>query len=205
METLKSSFATLLPEGRNTRPKSIALFITALLLLMLASMTMQAQTKPTLVVTAIDAGRFYGDPNPTFTGNITGLASGDTITATYSTVADSSSAVGSYTIVATLVDPDNHLGNYTVVINNGTLTVTAAPLSIVADDLQRAAGQANPAFTGTVSGVKNGEAITATFDCSATATSGPGNYSIVPTVLDGSGKIGNYAVTVSKGTLTVTP
>jgi MBG domain-containing protein len=203
METLKSSFATLLPEGKSTRPKSLALFITVLLLL--ASVAMQAQTKPTLVVTAIDAGRFYGDPNPTFTGTITGLASGDTITATYFTVADIGSVVGSYTIVPTLVDPDNHLGNYTVVINNGTLTVTAAPLSIVADNLQRAAGQANPSFTGTVSGVKNGEAITATFDCSASSASAPGNYSIVPTLLDGSGKIGNYAVTISNGTLTVTP
>lgn len=204
METLKSSFATLLPESKSTRTKSNALFVAALLLL-LGSVTMQAQTKPTLVVTAIDAGRFYGDPNPTFTGNITGLVSGDTITATYSSVADSSSTVGVYTIVPTLVDPDNHLGNYTVVINNGTLTVTAAPLSIVADDLQRAAGQANPTLTGTVSGVKNGEAITATFDCSATSASEPGNYLIVPTVLDGSGKISNYAVTISNGRLTVTP
>ena len=58
------------------------------------------------------------------------------------------------------------------VINNGTLTVSPAPLSIVADDLSRVAGQPNPVFTGTVSGVKNGEAISATFDSSATPGSG---------------------------------
>jgi MBG domain (YGX type) len=46
-------------------------------------------------------------------------------------------------------------------INNGTLTVTPAPLSIVADDVTRAAGTPNPTFTGTSSGLKNGDAITA--------------------------------------------
>jgi hypothetical protein len=204
MDTLRN-LTTLLPTGKSTRPKSITLCVTALLLVMLASATMQAQSKPTLVVTAMNAGRFYGDPNPQFTGIVTGLVSGDTITVTYSSTADSSSIVGDYQIVPTLVDPDNHLGNYNVVVNNGTLTISPAPLSIVADDLTRVAGQPNPAFTGTITGVKNGEAITATFDSSATPSSGAGTYDIVPTLLDGSGKISNYAVTISNGTLTVTP
>jgi len=169
------------------------------------SLTTQAQSKPTLVVTAINAGRFYGDPNPEFTGTITGLQSGDTITATYSTVADPDSAVGDYLIVPTLIDPDGKLGNYVVVMNNGTLTVSPAPLSIVADDLTRAAGQPNPAFTGTVTGVRNGEAISATYDSTATSGSEAGVYPIVPTLKDGSGKISNYAVTISNGTLTITP
>jgi MBG domain (YGX type) len=202
MYTLRTS-STLLPNGKSTRPKSVTLFIAALLLAMLASVSMQAQSKPTLVVTAMNAGRFYGDANPVFTGAITGLPAGETITVTFSSIADTGSAVGDYQIVPTLVDPDNHLGRYNVVINNGTLTVTPAPLSIVADDTARAAGQPNPAFTGTVSGVKNGEAITATFDSAASASSASGTYNIVPTLQDGSGKISNYAVTISNGTLTV--
>jgi hypothetical protein len=108
-------------------------------------------------------------------------------------------------IVPTLVDPDNKLGNYNVVINNGTLTVTPAPLSIVADDVTRAAGQPNPAFTGTITGVKNGDAITATHDSPATVGSDAGTYPILPTLQDASGRIGNYAVTISNGTLTVIP
>jgi hypothetical protein len=204
MDTLRNLSTTLLPYGKSTRPKSITFLITTLLLFMVASVTMQAQSKSTLTVTAMNAGRFYGDSNPQFTGIISGLASGDTITVTYATIADSGSAVGDYDIVPTLVDPDHHLGNYNVVINNGTLTVSPAPLSIVADDLSRVAGQPNPAFTGTVSGVKNGEAISATFDSSATPSSDAGNYAIVPTLQDGSGKISNYAVTLSNGTLTVT-
>lgn len=193
--------------GKSTRTKSITLSITALLLVMLAiPVASQAQsTLPKLVVTAMNAGRFYGDANPQFTGTVTGLIPGDTITVTYSSVADTSSSVGDYQIVPTLNDPDNHLGRYNVVVNNGTLSVAPAPLSIVADDLSRAAGQANPAFTGTVTGVKNGEAISATFASAASASSQAGTYDIVPTLQDGSGKISNYAVTISHGTLTVTP
>src|SRR5262249_18415413 len=172
----KNLSATLLPTGKSTRSKSITLFITTLLVMLAVSLTTQAQSKPTLVVTAINAGRFYGDPNPEFTGTITGLQSGDTITATYSTVADPDSAVRDYLIVPTLIDPDGKLGNYVVVMNNGTLTVSPAPLSIVADDLTRAAGQPNPAFTGTVTGVRNGEAISATYDSTATSSSEAGAY-----------------------------
>ena len=205
MDTLKSSSTTLLPTGKSTRPKSVTLFLTALLLAMLVgSVAVQAQTA-TLVVTTMNAGRFYGDSNPEFTGTITGLKAGDNITVTYTSVANSGSSVGDYAIVPTLVDPDNKLANYNVVINNGTLTVTPAPLSIVADDVTRATGQPNPAFTGTVTGVKNGDDITATHDSPATLGSEAGTYPIVPTLKDASGRIGNYAVTISNGTLTVTP
>lgn len=205
MQALKNFSATLLPGGKSTRPKSITLFITALLLAMLAgSVTAQAQTSP-LVVTAINAGRFYGDPNPAFTGTITGLKSGDNITVVYTTVANTSSPVGDYTIVPTLVDPDNKLSGYNVIINNGKLTVTPAPLSIVADDVTRAVGQPNPAFTGTITGLKNGDDITATHDSPATIGSEAGTYPIVPTLKDASGNIANYVVSVSNGKLTVTP
>jgi hypothetical protein len=204
MNTLKNSTTALLPSGRSTRP-SITLFVTALLLATLASSVAAHAQTATLVVTAINAGRFYGDPNPAFTATITGLRTGDNITAIFSTVADISSPVGDYLIIPTLVDPDGKLSNYTVVINNGTLTVTPAPLSVVADDTARAAGQPNPTFTGSISGVKNGDDITATHDSPATVGSEAGTYPIVPTVKDGSGKISNYAVSISTGTLTVTP
>jgi len=204
MDVLKNS-STLLPAGRSTRPKSITLFVTVLLLAMLASSVAAHAQTARLVVTAINAGRFYGDPNPSFTGTITGLNSGDTITATYSCIADPTSPVGDYLIIPTLVDPDNKLSNYTVIINNGTLTVTPAPLSIVADDATRVAGQPNPIFTSTISGVKNGDDITASHDSPATVGSEAGTYPIVPTLKDASGRISNYAVSISNGTLTVTP
>ena len=205
MNALKNPSTALLPNGKSTRPKSITLFVTALLLAMLASSVAAHAQTATLVVTAINSGRFYGDPNPEFAATITGLRSGDNITAIFSTVADPTSPVGDYLIIPTLVDPDGKLSNYRVVINNGTLTVTPAPLLVIADDTARAAGQPNPTFTGTLQGVKNGDDITATQDSPATVGSAAGTYPIVPTVKDGSGKISNYAVSISKGTLTVTP
>jgi hypothetical protein len=201
---LEHSSTTLLPTGKSTRLKSITLFVTTLLLVMVGSVAAQAQAAP-LVVTAIDAGRFYGDPNPTFTGTITGLRSGDNITVVFNTVANTTSAAGSYQIVPTLVDPDGKLATYQVVINSGTLTVTPAPLIVVADDMSRSAGSPNPTFTGTVTGLKNGDVITATQDSPATAGSDAGTYPIIPTVQAASGNIGNYSVSISNGTLTVTP
>jgi len=158
-----------------------------------------------LVVSALNAGRFYGDPNPAFTGTISGIKNGDNITATYSTTADPTSPVGDYPIVPALVDPDNKLANYTVTINNGTLTITPAPLSVVADDATRAAGQPNPTFTGTISGIKNGDDITATYDSPATVDSPAGTYPIIPTLADPGNKLSNYAVSITNGTLTITP
>lgn len=190
--------------------KTTTLAIAAMLLATLAiSATAQAQTlsltKPNLVITPRNAARFYGDANPVFTGVVKGLVAGDTIIVTYATAASSSSPVGNYDIVATVSDPNNVLGKYNVTVNNGTLSVAPAPLSIVADDVTRTSGTVNPTFTGTVRGVKNLENITATFASTATASSPAGAYAIVPTLSDGSGTLANYDVTVSNGTLTVTP
>lgn len=162
-------------------------------------------TAAVLTVTADNASRLYGDPNPAFTGTITGLVNGDNITATYASVADPTSPVGTYAIVPTLVDPNGKLVNYTVVSNNGTLTVNPAPLTVTAANASRAYGAANPAFSGTITGIKNGDNITATYASVAAATSNVGTYPIVPTLVDPTGKLGNYTVTSNNGTLTITP
>jgi hypothetical protein len=156
-----------------------------------------------LNVTSADASRAYGDPNPAFTGSVTGLKNGDVITGTFSTTASLTSAVGAYPITATLSDPGTRLGNYSVISTNGTLTVTAVPLSVSAANATRIYGDPNPAFTGTIVGLKNGDNITATFS-SAGPTSAIGTYPIVPSLVDPTAKLGNYTVTANNGTLTVT-
>ncbi|HEY2233990.1 MAG TPA: MBG domain-containing protein [Candidatus Angelobacter sp.] len=161
-------------------------------------------TNAVLTVTAANASRFYGDPNPAFTGTITGLKNGDNITATFSSVAVATSAPGTYAIVPALVDPNNQAGNYTVVLNNGVLTVNAAPLSVVAASATRAYGAANPAFTGTITGLKNGDNITANFTTVADPTSNVGSYAITPVLSDPTNKLSNYAVSLTNGTLTIT-
>jgi ethanolamine utilization microcompartment shell protein EutS len=146
----------------------------------------------------------YGDPNPAFTGTITGLKNGDAISATFSAAADATSAVGVYPIVAALSDPRNKLGNYSV-IASGTLTITPAPLTTIATDASRLYGDPNPVFAGSLSGLKNGDAITVSFQSTAVAGSPVGTYPIAATLIDPTNKAGNYSITATSGTLTITP
>ncbi len=85
--------------------------------------------KATLTVTTNSQAIDFNDPLPTLTGSISGLVNNDNITATYSTTVTSAppSNVGPYPITFTLVDPGNKLGNYSVITNDGTLTIGAAP------------------------------------------------------------------------------
>ena len=55
-----------------------------------------------------------------------GLTNGDNITAAYSCSATTSSPAGTYSIVPSLVDPNNRQTNYTVSLVSGTLTVGQA-------------------------------------------------------------------------------
>ncbi len=160
-------------------------------------------TPAALTVTADNATRLYGDANPVFTGTLTGIKNGDNITAAYSTIATAGSAVGTYAITPTLVDPTSKLANYTVTSNNGVLTITPAPLSVVAANATRFYGDPNPVFTGAITGIKNGDNITASYSSVADPTSAPGTYSIVPTLVDPTGKLSNYTVTSANGVLTV--
>jgi hypothetical protein len=86
-----------------------------------------------------------------------------------------------------------------------SLVVLPAPLTVTAANASRAYGQPNPAFTGAVVGVTNGDNITATYSCSATATSPAGTYAIVPSLVDPSDSETNYTVSLVNGELTVTP
>jgi hypothetical protein len=161
--------------------------------------------KASLAVKADDASRLYGTVNPAFTGTITGIQNGDSIAASYTSSANAASAVGTYLIVPTLSDVGNKLGNYTVTVTNGTLTISKASLAVKADDASRLYGAANPAFTGTITGIQNGDSIAASYTSSANVASAVGTYPIVPTLSDVGNKLGNYTVSISNGTLTVNP
>ncbi len=84
-----------------------------------------------LTVTAANANRPFGQPNPTFTGTLTGVINSDNITATYSSVATSGSPAGTYPIIPTLVDPGHRLTNYSVTLNNGMLTVFSVSATVM--------------------------------------------------------------------------
>ncbi len=156
-----------------------------------------------LTVSADNQSRMYGAVNPTLTGSVSGLQNGDNITASYTTTATTNSAVGPYAITIGLVDPGSKLGNYNVTTNNGVLTITTAPLTVTANNAARNYGATNPVFGGVLTGIQNGDNITASYASAATPLSGVGGYSIVPSLVDPNDRLGNYTVTSQNGTLTI--
>ena len=158
-----------------------------------------------LTVIGSNATRLYGAGNPLFTGTIAGLQNGDLISASFLALAGPTSPVGDYTITAGLSGAASTLDNYTLSITLGTLQVLPAPLAITANNAARLYGAANPVFTGTITGVQNGDNITATYTCSAGPTSAPGAYPIVPSPAGPGNLQTNYQVTLVNGTLTVLP
>ena len=98
-------------------------------------------TKAALTVTASDATRAYGAANPTLTVTYSGFVNGDTAAslttpAAASTTATAASSAGSYPITASGAAS----ASYTFTYVNGSLTVTAATLTITANDKTKVYG-----------------------------------------------------------------
>jgi hypothetical protein len=106
---------------------------------------------------------------------------------------------GPYTITASgAVDP-----NYSISYAAGSMTINAAPLSVVASNASMTYGSALPNLTGTLAGVISGDAITASYATIATSASQAGTYSITATLNDPDNKLTNYSISNTPGTLTV--
>ena len=115
-------------------------------------------------------------------------------------------------LMLSTVSPGN-AGAYSVAVTNvfgsvtsspAILTVNPLPLTVMVNNQSRSYGATNPSFTGTVTGVQNGDNITATFSCSATAASPVASYPITVSLIDPNNKLVNYSVTTNNGALTVT-
>jgi sugar lactone lactonase YvrE len=158
------------------------------------------QATVALNVAANNVTRTYGAANPAFTSTFTGALNGDTFTVTYSTTATTTSPIGAYPIVASVSGAA--ASNYTVTTTNGVLTVSPATLTVTANNASRAYGAANPVFTGTTTGLLNGDTVSTTFTSSAVSNSAVGTYPIVPTVSGAA--TSNYTVVTANGTLTIT-
>jgi len=159
-------------------------------------------TKAALTVKTNPQTKIYGDEFTDLTGSIEGIKNNDNITVTYGSAgAPAAATVNTYAIVATLLDPTSKSGNYTVTNAGNTLTVNKASLTATADDASKTYGAANPTFTGKITGIKNNDAITATYSTVAPAASSVGTYAIIPAVA--ADKLTNYSVTLVNGTLTI--
>ena len=165
-------------------------------------------TPAALTITANNATKVYGAALPTLSASYAGFVNGDTSASlttqpTLSTRATTASPVGSYTVMPWgTVD-----ANYTISYIGGTLTVTAATLTVTANDASLPYGTANPTFSYTITGYVNGDnssAVSGTASVSTTATtnSNIGTYPLTPTA--GSLNAANYGFAFVNGTLTVT-
>jgi hypothetical protein len=76
-----------------------------------------------LAASADDKMREYGMPDPAFTGTLTGVVAGDNITLSFSAGDVPSSPPGTYPITVSLSDPGGRLGNYSLTMHNGVLTI----------------------------------------------------------------------------------
>src|SRR5208337_1874 len=161
----------------------------------------------TLTITADNQTKVYGAVLPTLTASYTGFVNGDTAASletqpTLRTIATATSDTGTYAITASgAVDPD-----YTISYVSGILTVSPATLTVVADNLTRPEGDANPPLTYSLFGLVNGDTtdvVTGAPDLSTTATiaSKDGQYPI--TVAVGTLDASNYDFTTVDGALIV--
>lgn len=123
-------------------------------------------TAPTLVVVADDMSRVYGDANPTFTWSVNGLGDGESFadvvaggTPALSTMATAASDVGTYAISTDGTGLSS--SKYQLLFQNGTLTVTQAPVTLTVADNSRTYGSATlaQANSATASGLKNGHTV----------------------------------------------
>jgi hypothetical protein len=131
------------------------------------TLTISPAAAQTLTVAANNATRAYGAANPTFSGAITGAQNGDTFTETFSTTATANSNVGSYAIVPAATGAN--MGNYTVSIINGTLTVTAAATTTTLSAPATSTSNSSVTLTATVASTAGTVAGTVTFLSGSTA------------------------------------
>jgi filamentous hemagglutinin family protein len=179
--------------------------------------------KAPLTVTANNASKTYGDPNPTFSATLSGFKNGQSLltsgvsgSGAATTNATAATGAGTATITAgvgSLTAANYDFSN----LVNGTLTINKAPLTVTANNASKTYGDANPSLSTTVSGFVNGEtlatssvagsgiatttATTATGAGTATITAGLGNLTAAN--YDFSNLV-NGSLTINKAPLTVT-
>ncbi len=154
-------------------------------------------------VTAGGGTKVYGSADPALSATTsTGITAGDLAGITLASTRAAGENVGSYVTTATATG--GNIGNYTVTYNTGTFTITKKAASVVANNKTKTQGAVNPALDGTLTGVVAGDNITATYSTTAVTASPVGSYPITPALVDPNGKLGNYTVTITNGTLTVT-
>ena len=156
--------------------------------------------KAPLTITAKNYTIKQGEALPSFEASYTGFTNGDTENVltnrpTFTCVATSASALGTYDIIVSGATAQN----YDITYVKGTLTIAKADgVVVTAKSYTRKYGEENPTFGFT----SEGTALEGTpaISCEATKSSPVGTYPIVVT----KGSVKNYNASYVNGTLTIT-
>ena len=135
---------------------------------------------------------------------------GDTLDISYASTGDTATAhVGSYPITGVMSNGTGLASDYTVTLTNGTLTVNPFALSYqVQNDTQVYGAAVNLAadLPATLATGVNGDTLDLTYaSIGDTVTAHVGSYPITGVVSNGTGLASDYTVTLTNGTLTVSP
>ena len=152
--------------------------------LTITPVTLTAAVTPTVT-------KVYGAVIPTFAVNYIGFVNGEdesviSVHAIATTTATQASSIGTYPIIVS----GGSASNYVFAHSNGTLNITKAPLTAIADDKFKIYGSVNPSLTISYNGFVNG-------DTKANIT----EPAISTTAIQASA-VGTYAITVSGGSAT---
>jgi filamentous hemagglutinin family protein len=174
--------------------------------------------KAALTLAGNDATREYGAADPAYSATLTGFVNGEDFTTAGITgsaggvsSALAASSVGTYAYTPTAGTYASANYAFTQFVD-GRVTVTPATLSLVAQAATRTYGATEPTFAGTVTGLRNGDALSAAvtgslaFTTNATLTSNVGTYGLTGSGLSLVGA--NYVLAQAAGNttaLTVTP
>lgn len=172
-------------------------------------------SKAPLTITASAQSKVYGATLTTVGAGQTlfsssGLQNGETVGTVTLAINNSGATAGAavsgtYTITPSAATGGTfNINNYTVTYNTAALTITRAPLTVTGSSHTRNYGDNNPALTVSYAGFVNGEGVGAlttppTASTSATPSSAPGTYAVVPS----GGVAANYSFNYVDGVLAV--
>lgn len=163
-------------------------------------------TKAPLEIIVNNSAREYGQTNPNFSAQYYGLKNNESSPlcsngVTFHTDAKDISPVGDYEVKFVGL-PINYRLSRNV---EGTLSITKAPIFLVAENTEREYLEDNPEFSFYLDGLRNNDGINCLsknpkFDCVASFNSDCGEYSVTPS----SAEAQNYSITYKPGILTIT-
>jgi hypothetical protein len=159
-------------------------------------------TQAAASVTPNAASKVYVAADLAPTGTLTGFLPFDNVVATYSRVAGERVTGGPYAITAVL-SSTSALSNYNITYNTAPFNITPAPASMTSNSATKTYGTADPVLTGTLTGFRSADNVTATYSRTPGEIVAGGPYTI-SAALTSTGELSNYTITYNTALFTIT-